>query len=82
MRARAALAERDRFTARDPRDGKTLPPEIQRKMRKLVTIRNSLVHDREVNAIPDRQSFVNDWNDVETSLKDMLPKSGSSCVIC
>ena len=68
--------------ARDPRDGKTLPPEIQRKMRKLVTIRNSLVHDREVNAIPDRADFVKGWREVEEALKAAIPKTGSSCVVC
>ena len=68
--------------ARDPTSGRPLPEHVTRKMRKLVTIRNALVHDREVNAIPDRASFVKDWNEVEAALKDALPKAGSSCIVC
>ena len=73
----------DKITAaRDPRDGRPFPENITRKMRKLVTIRNSLVHDREVNAIPDRTTFVKEWTEVEKALKDMLPQTGSSCIVC
>ena len=68
--------------ARDPRNQKPLPEKIIRRMRKLVTIRNALVHDRNVNAIPDRPDFVAGWQEVEAALKEMMPKSGSSCVIC
>lgn len=72
----------DKITAaRDPRDGKPLPEKVTRQMRKLVTIRNSLVHDREVNAIPDRPAFVAGWNDVESSLTKMLPSQQSSCTL-
>ena len=72
----------DKITAaRDPRDGRVLAESITRKMRKLVTIRNSLVHDRDVNAIPDRASFVADWNFVEAELKACMPKTGSSCIL-
>ena len=50
--------------ARVPGSAQPLPEAVTRKMRKLVTIRNSLVHDREVNAIADRAMFVKDWQEV------------------
>ena len=67
--------------ARDPSDNRPLPEKITRKMRKLVTIRNALVHDRDVNAIADRPAFVQDWNEVEAALKAMVPQAGSSCAV-
>jgi hypothetical protein len=67
--------------ARNPRDGKPLPNNIQKRMRYLVTIRNQLVHDREVNAIPDRTSFAAGWDEVERELQAMMPATGSSCMI-
>jgi hypothetical protein len=45
-------------------------------------IRNSLVHDREVNAIPDRADFVAGWTEVEAALQAAVPSSGSSCIVC
>lgn len=72
----------DKITAaRDPATGRPLPDGITRKMRKLVTIRNALVHDREVNAIQDRASFVKDWNEVEAALKACVPQTGSNCCL-
>ena len=68
--------------AKNPRDGRPLPDNVTRKMRKLVTIRNSLVHDREVNAIPDRAAFVEDWKEVEAALKAALPSTSSNCILC
>lgn len=58
-----------------------LPEDIKRRMRKLVTIRNSLVHDRDVNSIPDRQAFASDYEHVEQELKRILGHSTSSCAI-
>ena len=55
--------------ARIPGSGQPLPEAVTRKMRKLVTIRNSLVHDREVNSIADRSGFVKDWQEVDTTVK-------------
>ena len=73
----------DKITAaRDPRTNAPLPEKVVRRMRKLVTIRNALVHDRAVNAIPDRPDFVAGWQEVERALKEMLPQTGSSCVVC
>ena len=63
-------------------DGRPLPDTLQRQMRKLVTIRNKLVHDRDFNAIPERSEFAASFDSVEKELKRMLPKSASSgCVI-
>lgn len=67
--------------ARDPRDGSPLRDPLKKRMRYLVTIRNALVHDRNVNAIPDRPSFVQAWNEVENELNTMLPASGGKCTI-
>ena len=55
--------------ARIPGSEQPLPEAVTRKMRKLVTIRNSLVHDREVNSIADRSGFVKDWQEVDTTVK-------------
>ena len=53
----------DKITAaRDPQ-GNPLPPAVVRKMRKLVTIRNALVHDREYNAIDDRAAFARGFDE-------------------
>ena len=58
-----------------------LPEEVKRRMRKLVTIRNSLVHEREVNSIADRAAFAADYDAVEQELKRILGHSESSCSI-
>ena len=53
----------DKITAaRDPQ-GNPLPSAVVRKMRKLVTIRNALVHDREYNAIDDRAAFARGFDE-------------------
>ena len=67
--------------ARKPSDGQPLPDKIQKRMRYLVTIRNQLVHDRAVNAIPDRASFAAGFEEVEKELQDMLPAAASSCIV-
>ena len=51
-------------------------------LQKLVTIRNALVHDRDVNAIDDRAGFVKGWKEVEAALHHALPSTGSSCIVC
>ena len=73
----------DKITmARIPATGAPLPKDVVRRMRKLVTIRNALVHDREVNEI-DRTEFRQGWLAVERELKDYLPRpGGTACVIC
>ena len=57
--------------ARIPGSEQPLPEAVTRKMRKLVTIRNSLVHDREVNSIADRSGFVKDWQEVDTTVETL-----------
>ena len=65
----------DKITAaRIPRTGKPLPRNCIRKMRKLVTIRNALVHDQHVNSI-DSDEFAIGWQEVERELKDSLPNT-------
>ena len=66
--------------ARDAR-GQPLPAEVVRKMRKLVTIRNALVHDRQVNHIADRTTFMADWKEVEAALTAAVPSRGTSCFV-
>ena len=62
-------------------DDKPLSDALQKKMRKLVTIRNKLVHERDFNSIPDRDEFAASFEAVEKELQGMLPKD-SACVIC
>ena len=45
-------------------NGQPLPEGLQRQMRKLVTIRNRLVHEREFNEIPERPEFVKGYDQV------------------
>ena len=67
--------------ARIPHTGQPLSHNVIRKMRKLVTIRNALVHDRDVNSI-DRAEFARGWQEVEKELSEALPnRGGSSCLI-
>ena len=63
-------------------NGKPLPDHAIRKMRFLVTLRNKIVHDHECNSIPDRPRFVKDFDEVEKSLRELLPDDkGSGCAI-
>ena len=63
--------------------GLPLSESVQKRLRYLVTIRNQLVHDRDVNAIPDRASFAAGFEEVEAELKSLVPSSGtSSCIVC
>ena len=63
-------------------NGKPLPDHAIRKMRFLVTLRNKIVHDHECNSIPDRPRFVKDFDEVEASLRALLPDDkGSGCAI-
>ena len=72
----------EKISAARTAQGQPLSAGVQKRMRYLVTIRNQLVHDREVNAIPDRASFAAGFEEVEAELKSLVPSSGSSCVIC
>lgn len=73
----------DKITRARDAQGRPLADSIVRRMRYLVTIRNSLVHDREVNAIPDRDAFVKGWTECESQLKALIPEvAGSACLIC
>ena len=61
--------------------GQPLPEGVVRRMRKLVTIRNQLVHDRGVNAV-DRAAFRVGWAAAERELRTLLPADSMPfCVI-
>ena len=63
-------------------NGQPLPDDAIRKMRFLVTLRNKLVHDHDCNSIPDRPRFVRDFDEVEASLRALLPDDQkSTCVV-
>lgn len=61
-----------------------LSNDTVRKMRRLVTIRNRLVHEHGFNALPNRKEFANSFDTVEKELQEVLKsqKNGSSCIIC
>ncbi|KAG8459392.1 hypothetical protein KFE25_013028 [Diacronema lutheri] len=46
-----------------------LPPDLVRRLRKIVTIRNKLVHDHDFNAIPDRATFIKEYDDAMAELR-------------
>ena len=72
----------DKISRARTTSGNPLPDNVVRRTRYLVTIRNQLVHDREVNAIPDRPSFVAGFDEVEAELKKLLPSSSyGTCTI-
>jgi len=72
----------DKISAARTSNGQTLSQGTIKRMRFLVTIRNALVHDREVNAIPNRPDFVRGWKEVEAELKQHIPVSSSGCIVC
>lgn len=61
-----------------------LSSQTVRKMRKLVTIRNRMVHEHGFNELPNRKEFAQSYDSVEKELKEILKeKNGSSsCIIC
>ncbi|KAJ1638070.1 hypothetical protein T492DRAFT_241339 [Pavlovales sp. CCMP2436] len=63
--------------------GQPLPAELVRKLRKLVTIRNKLVHDKDFNAIPDRPAFVQEFDEVDAELRRLGgSEKQKGCTIC
>jgi hypothetical protein len=56
--------------ARTP-GGKHLPESLVRRLRKLVTIRNKLIHDYDFNAIPDRADFVTTFDAAKAELREI-----------
>ena len=59
-----------------------LPDNVKKRMRYLVTIRNQLVHERDVNAIPDKAAFAQGYQEVERELKAILGEDSSGCIVC
>lgn len=59
-----------------------LSQDTVKKLRYLVTIRNKLVHDHDVNSLPNRVHFAKSYDSVEKELKEKLRGSSSSgCVV-
>ncbi|GAB4819559.1 hypothetical protein N2152v2_006605 [Parachlorella kessleri] len=66
-----------------------LPQDLVRKIRYLATIRNKLVHEFGFNSIPDRTTFINNFNVARSELQQVLAqhgkrppaKSGDLCTI-
>ena len=69
-------------------EGKPLPLAMIRTMRRLVTIRNKMVHDRDFNDIPGREEFAISFDRVVEQLRGMLKRNGADeedepgCSIC
>ena len=51
-----------------------LPDSLVRKMRFLATIRNKLIHDTTVNAIPDRAAFIHNFEEAKRELQAVLDR--------
>lgn len=68
--------------ARTP-SGAPLPAELVRRLRKLVTIRNKLIHDYDFNAIPDRADFVKSFDAADAELRALaqIKPSQPGCVV-
>jgi len=47
---------------------KDLPESLKRKLRRIATIRNKLVHHTGFNEIPDRESFLKDFQEAKAEL--------------
>uniref|UniRef100_A0A7S2RZE4 DUF4145 domain-containing protein n=1 Tax=Rhizochromulina marina TaxID=1034831 RepID=A0A7S2RZE4_9STRA len=51
--------------------GQPLPENLVIQMRRLVTIRNRLVHDRGFDHIPARERYIHDFDHVNRTLRNM-----------
>lgn len=49
-----------------------LPPQLERRMRYLATIRNKLIHERGFDAIPDRPMFIAHFEESRAELAAIL----------
>jgi hypothetical protein len=60
-----------------------IPPTLERQIRFLATIRNQLIHNPEVEAIPDRPAFIAAYEKAAAELTRLSTPSdaGSSCVV-
>ena len=61
--------------------------ELERRMRKLATIRNKLIHDTNFHAIPEKAEFIRNYKECVEELKAKLvatqqgQKKQGSCVV-
>lgn len=66
-----------------------IPPDIQRKLRKIATIRNKLIHDVGYDSVENQSQFKSDFHDCVIQLQAIAKARGKSdpfafmkCVIC
>ena len=63
--------------------GRPLSDDLKRRMRKIVSIRNKLVHDRNYNALESRAGYARDYQQIKQELMRMAgpaPQAGGCCV--
>ncbi|CAI5741577.1 unnamed protein product [Peronospora destructor] len=53
---------------------RTIPFPTVRSIRYVATLRNKLIHDRETRALPDRQQFINKFEDAMVELNIIVEK--------
>mmetsp|Transcript_4824 Transcript_4824/g.10550 ORF Transcript_4824/g.10550 Transcript_4824/m.10550 type:complete len:116 (-) Transcript_4824:1729-2076(-) len=62
-----------------------LPPKLQRKLRKVATIRNKLIHTVGYDEVEDRERFKKDFHEAVEELEQIVKERGktgdSNCVI-
>lgn len=51
-----------------------IPIPTVRSIRFVATLRNRLIHDREMRALPDRQKFISRFNDAMVELNILIDK--------
>jgi hypothetical protein len=67
---------------------KPLPPDVVKQLRYLATLRNKLIHEKDFNSIPDRDSFILAFQQTEQELSKLIADAnskagggGSACII-
>ncbi|CAD7695377.1 unnamed protein product [Ostreobium quekettii] len=53
-----------------------LPQALVKKMRYLATLRNRLVHERDFNAVPDRERFIRNFEESKAELMGIVAQRG------
>lgn len=49
-------------------DGELLPPSLTESMKEILRVRNSLVHNPDINSIDDREGFLSKWRTIMSEL--------------
>ncbi|KAF0686703.1 Aste57867_21545 [Aphanomyces stellatus] len=55
-----------------------ISPQLAKQMRFLATIRNKLIHERGFDRIPDRERFIQQFEDAAKELEDIVKARGAS----